>query len=72
MDEKEVKVITVNKRDSEWWEGMTVRSLLDAKKYSFKLIFVKINGKLVPRNEYDTYPIHDGDQVEAIHLMSGG
>lgn len=65
-------MITVNKRETEWHEGMTVQSLLDEKKYSFKLIIVKINGNVIPTKEYASYPIHDGDNVDVIHLISGG
>ena len=65
-------MITLNKQKSEWHEGMTVQSLLDEKKYTFRMIVVKINGKVIPKKEYATYPIHDGDNVDAIHLISGG
>jgi sulfur carrier protein len=65
-------LITVNKRETEWHEGMTVQELLDMKNYTFKMIVVKVNGNVVPKKKYDTYEIHDGDNVDAIHLISGG
>lgn len=65
-------MITVNGRASEWREGMTVQSLLNEKKYTFKLMIVKINGNIIPKNQYADYQINDNDLVEAIHLMSGG
>lgn len=65
-------MMTVNGREVEWVEGMTVQSLLDKCRYSFPLIIVKVNGEFVPRREFDHHTVADGDEVEAIHLMSGG
>ena len=65
-------MIKVNNRDSEWYDGMTVRSLLGDKKYTFRMIIVKVNGKVIKKNQYDTHPINDGDKVFVIHMISGG
>lgn len=53
-------------------ESMTVRELLAAKRWSFPLIIVKINGRLVERSSYDAQKVVDGDEVEIYHLVSGG
>ena len=50
----------------------TIRDLLELKNFSFKLLVVKINGRLIPKTDYDIAPIHDGDDVMILHLMSGG
>ncbi|HPT00913.1 MAG TPA: sulfur carrier protein ThiS, partial [Candidatus Aminicenantes bacterium] len=51
---------------------LTVRLLLDRMNFSFPLIIVKVNGLLVPRDDYGKASVHEGDRVEVIHLMSGG
>jgi thiamine biosynthesis protein ThiS len=51
---------------------MTVRRVLEACRYSFPLIVVKVDGVLVQRDEYDTRLVKDGSEVQAIHLISGG
>ena len=33
---------------------------------------IKVNKKLISRDEYDTAEIHDGDEVQMLYLMSGG
>ena len=38
----------------EWEEGMTVRRLLELKKYAYPRIMVKINGEFVRDEEFDT------------------
>jgi len=50
----------------------TVRGVLKAKGWSFPLIVVTVNGKLVSRADWDAAPVADGDVVDAAHLMSGG
>jgi sulfur carrier protein len=65
-------MVTVNGKEIEWEEGMTVASLLEKCRYTFPLIIVKVNDELVPRRLFQEHSIRDGDLVEAIHLMSGG
>jgi len=67
-------VIELNNAREEFpsYDKMTVKQLLDEKKFSFKLLVVKINGKLVPRDKYEETYIHDGDKVMVLHLISGG
>lgn len=65
-------MITVNTEESPWHAGMTVRALLDEKVFTFRHIIVRVNGEYVPEEEYDSYPINDGDDVMVLHLMAGG
>ncbi len=51
---------------------MTVSGLLKAKNFTFRMLVIKINGKLVPKTEYDHTFIADGDDVMVLHLVSGG
>ncbi len=51
---------------------LTVTELLAYKRFTFKMIVVKVNDKLIKKNEYSTTLLKDGDNVQAIHLISGG
>jgi thiamine biosynthesis protein ThiS len=51
---------------------LTVSGMLELKRYSFKLRIIKVNGKLVRKEEYDTTIIREGDNVQMLYLMSGG
>ncbi len=65
--------ITLNNRPEELhYPSLTVAELLQVKKFSFKLLVIKINGKLVKKEEYGTATITDGDDVSVLHLISGG
>jgi len=65
--------ITLNGAVERFETGVaTVRGVLRAKGWSFPLIVVTVNGRLVARSDWDAAPVADGDVVEAAHLMSGG
>ena len=51
---------------------MTVNSILEVLQFTFPMIVVSVNGKVVPRSEYETMRIEDNDQVKVIHLVAGG
>ncbi len=51
---------------------MTVRELLEEKNFTFKMLVIKINNKLVRKEEYDTAVVREGDNVIVLHLISGG
>jgi thiamine biosynthesis protein ThiS len=65
--------ITLN-NTSEHIEGdqMTVNELISYKNFTFKLLVTKVNGQLVKTNERDEVLVRDGDQVQILHLISGG
>lgn len=66
--------ITLNNKIEEFVgrETISVSELLAMKNYTFKLLVVRINNKPVPREEFDTTFIKDGDNVMVLHLISGG
>jgi len=65
--------ITLNNREETFdKEQMTVKELLEALNYTFKIITIKINGTFIKKDNYETTLIKDGDNVAAIHLITGG
>ena len=65
--------ITLNNRPEEFEKDeMTVSEMLEIKKFTFRMRIVKINGKLIKRDDYDKALIRDGDDVKMLYLMSGG
>ena len=65
-------MITVNDKRIEYDPEMTVASLLKTLNYVFPMLVVRKNGKLIPRNHYDSVTVEDEDQLDIIHLISGG
>lgn len=65
--------IMLNNRPEEFdKEEMTVSEMLDIKRFTYRMRLVKINGKLIKKDEYDKAIIKDGDDVKMLYLMSGG
>ncbi len=52
--------------------SLTINELLKLKKFSFTRLVVKINGKLVKRENFDLASFSENDNVEIIHMISGG
>jgi thiamine biosynthesis protein ThiS len=66
-------VIILNNK-SEFFEGdeLTVNQILKKKKFTFKMLIIKINGHLIKKSDYDSTLVKDGDDVMILHLISGG
>lgn len=64
--------ITVNGRVVELDESMTVEHMLDRVDVPPNYLAVEVNAEVVPREEYTTHVIRDGDQVELVTLVGGG
>ena len=51
---------------------LTISELLKIKVFTFKMLVIKVNGKVVRKHEYTTTTVKDGDDVTVLHLISGG
>lgn len=67
-----MKIILNDREEVFEREAMSVSEMLDLKKFSFRMRIVKINGKLIPRDDYGSSVINEGDNVQMFYLMSGG
>ena len=65
--------LTLNNRPEKIeGDSVTVTELLKIKNFTFKMLIVKINGKLIKKADFDTAEIVEGDDVQVLHLISGG
>jgi len=67
-----VKIILNNTPEKFTQDKMTGDELLKLKKFTFKMLVIRINGSLVKKDEYTTAMIKDKDDVMVLHLVSGG
>ena len=66
-------MIRINdKWDIDWWQGMTIQDILDAREFTHHYIVVSINGTLVPPDTYASHMVQDGDQIRVVHAIGGG
>lgn len=64
--------ITVNGRSVELDTPMTVEQMLDRVDVPPNYLAVEVNAEVVPREEYTTHAIQNGDQIELVTLVGGG
>ena len=67
-----MKILLNNRDENIDADSLTIKELLKYKNFTFKLLVVKINGKLIKKDQYDTATIRNGDDVAVLHLTSGG
>lgn len=67
-----MKIVLNNNPEKVEREEMTISELLKWKNFTFKMLVVKINGKVIKKSDYDSARIHEGDDVIVLHLISGG
>jgi sulfur carrier protein len=64
--------LTVNGESFPFREGLTVTEVLEAKKYSWPLKTVYVEGTRIPKDQWETTVLRDDETVKVIHLMAGG
>ena len=52
--------------------GKTVAEYLETTDYSRSRIAVERNGEIVPKAEYDSTLLNDGDVIEVVSFVGGG
>ena len=52
--------------------GSSLSDLLDARGVNRRMVAVEYNGEILPRHDWDTTTIHDGDVLEVVQMVGGG
>ena len=65
--------ITLNNRPEVFKNDiLTISEILKLKNFTFKMMVIKVNGKLIKKNQYHPAEVVNGDDVQIIHMISGG
>jgi thiamine biosynthesis protein ThiS len=67
-----MKIILNNKEEVFEGDQLTINELLKAKKFTFRMLVIKVNGQMIKKTDYNSAIVHDGDDVMVLHLISGG
>ncbi len=70
--ERRRTMVKINGKEAADVCGMTVSQYLSANNYNPKHIVVELNEEILPKTEYDSTAIADGDVVEILSFMGGG
>ncbi len=52
--------------------GKLVAEFLAENGYDTKRVAVELNGDILPKTQYDSTVLHDGDSVEVVSFVGGG
>ena len=52
--------------------GRTVAEYLEESGYDIKRVAVELNGDILPKAQYDSTVLYDGDSVEVVSFVGGG
>ncbi len=64
--------IELNGKTLELKEGGSLDDLLRSLNLSAYHFAVAINRSIIPKSEYSTTPLHQGDRIEIVHAVGGG
>ncbi len=64
--------VSVNGVPSEVAQGATVAAVVEARAAEHRRVAVALNGDVVPRSEWGTTTLRDGDVVEVLAAVAGG
>jgi sulfur carrier protein len=64
--------IEVNQKTVEWVENETVEQLLKRMKYTFPLVVVKIDERIILKKDFSIAKIPDKSKIVVLHMISGG
>jgi thiamine biosynthesis protein ThiS len=64
--------ITLNGRLRTLGGGMSVSDLVASLDLQDRLVVVERNGEIVPRSEFPSIEVVEGDTLEIVHFVGGG
>lgn len=64
--------LIINGKPVEFEEVRTIEDLVRARGLKTSLVAVEQNGIIVPRSEFATREVSEGDKLEIVHFVGGG
>ena len=67
-----MKIMLNNRSEIIDGDLFTISQIMVIKSFKFRMLVVRLNDRLIKREEYETTFVKDGDDLKIIHLVSGG
>lgn len=64
--------IILNGEKTEQKEGLSIAGLLTQLNIGLEQVAVEANLEIVPKANYETHLLSDGDKIEIVHFVGGG
>ena len=65
-------IISVNKKDIEVDDNITIESMLFFLEIKTEFIAVEVNSTIVPKSEFAIYMLSENDKITIINAVGGG
>ncbi len=65
-------MVTVNGEKVENIAGKNIAEYLTESGYNIKRVAVELNGDILPKAQYESTLLQDGDSVEVVSFVGGG
>ena len=67
-----MEILLNNRKESIDRDEIMLEELIQYKNFTFKLLVTKVNGRLVKKDERQNFIIRHEDEVQILHMISGG
>jgi thiamine biosynthesis protein ThiS len=67
-----MEILLNNRKETLNKEKLSLAELIEYKNFTFKLLVTRVNGKLIKKESRAGTIIQDGDEVNILHMISGG
>ena len=68
----EMEILLNNRKENIDTDEIMLEDLIQHKNFTFKLLVTKVNGRLVKKDERHNFIVRHGDDVQVLHMISGG
>ena len=65
-------MIKVNGKEIPFEENLTFKEYLEREGYTLQRVALELNGDILPKSEFASTVIRDGDSVEIVCFVGGG
>lgn len=67
-----MKIVLNNNPEEFSGESLSISQIMEVKKFTFKMLVVKLNDQIVRKENYASTMVKEGDNLVILHLISGG
>lgn len=67
-----MKIMLNNRPEIIEGDLFSISQIMVIKSFKFRMLVVRLNDRLIKKDEYETTFVKDGDDLKIIHLVSGG
>jgi thiamine biosynthesis protein ThiS len=67
-----MEILLNNRKETVDREEISLAELIGYKNFSFRLLVTRVNGRLIKKEARESTIVKDGDEVQILHMISGG